>query len=85
MKRYAMEQAIRAQKALREVAGLGLQMFPIEAFVGMISDEIETRRSQGKTDVEIASVITSNSSIEMTAAEIAEHYASPGDRHRPNA
>ncbi len=47
----------------------------------MISDEIEALRSQGKTDEEIAEVIGANSSIEITASEIAEHYASPDERH----
>lgn len=41
-KRYPIEEAIRAQKAFRELVGLGPEMFPIEAFVGMISDEVET-------------------------------------------
>lgn len=82
MKTYAVEQAVRAQKALRDAAGLDPQMFPVEALVGMISDEIEKLRALGKTDEEIAGLITTSSSIEITAAEIAEHYASPEDRHR---
>ncbi len=83
MKSYPLEQAVRAQKALREAAGLGPEMFPIQAFVGMIGDEIEELRSQGKTDEEIAGLIASNSNIEITASEIAENYASPGHRHGP--
>lgn len=81
MKNYPVEQAVRAQKALRDAAGLGPEQFPIQAFVGMISDEIESLRSQGKTDEEIANLITTNSSIEITASEIAENYASPEQRH----
>ena len=83
MKTYPVEQAIRAQKALREAAGLGAELFPIQAFVGMISDEIETLRSQGKTDEEIANVITANSNIEITASEIAENFAPEERRHPP--
>ena len=82
MKTYPIEQALRAQKALRDAAGLGPEMFPIEAFVGMISDEIEKLRSQGKTDSEIAALITENSNIEITAEEISENYASPEDRQQ---
>jgi len=81
MKTYPVEQAVRAQKALREAAGLGPEMFPIQAFVGMISDEIETLRSQGKTDEDIVSVIQTHSDIQITASEIAENYASPDQRH----
>ena len=82
-KTYPLEDAIQAQKALRTLAGLGPETFPIQAFVGMISDEIEQLRKLGHSDDEIADVIRSNSKIEITAAEIAENYASPEARHSP--
>lgn len=53
MKTYPLDQALRAQRALRDAAGLGPETFPVEALVGMISDEIDHLRSQGKTDGEI--------------------------------
>jgi hypothetical protein len=77
-----VEEALKAQKSLRDAAGLAPEQFPVQAFVGMVSDEIETLRKRGKTDDEIASIIRSNSAIEITAAEIAENYASPEERHR---
>ncbi len=80
-KTYPLEEALRAQKALRTLAGLGAETFPIEAFVGMISDEIEQLRKAGHDDEEIAHVIKTNSQIEITADEIAENYASPEERH----
>lgn len=84
MKAYPVEEALRAQKALRKAAGLGPEMFPIQAFVGMISDEVETLRSQGKTDEDIASLIEAHSDIQITASEIAGNYASPSQRHSSN-
>jgi hypothetical protein len=78
---YPLAEAIKAQKSLREAAGLGPEQFPIEAFVGMISDEIDALRGNGKTDDEIASIIRSHSAIEISAEEIADHYASPEQRH----
>jgi hypothetical protein len=48
----------------------------------MISDQIEKLRSQGKTDSDIAALITQNSNIEITAEEIAANYASREDRHQ---
>ncbi len=78
---YPVEEAIKAQKSLRHAAGLGPEQFPIQAFVGMISDEIETLRANGKSDDEIASLIQQNSAIQITAAEIAENYAPPEQRH----
>ncbi len=82
MKTYPIESALRAQKALREAAGLPPEQFPVQAFVGMVSDEIEALRSQGKGDEEIASLIVGSSGIEITASEIAENYASPEARHQ---
>lgn len=81
-KMYPVEEAIKAQKALRSAAGLGPEQFPIQAFVGMISDEIESLRKRGKTDNEIAEMIQQNSAIEITPQQIAENYASPEERHQ---
>ena len=78
---YPVEEAIRAQKALRALAGLGREMFPLQAFVGMISDEVEALRAKGHTDAEIAQTISENSSIAITADEIAANYALPERRH----
>ncbi|MDQ2843943.1 MAG: hypothetical protein M3Y72_23475 [Acidobacteriota bacterium] len=83
-KTYPVEEAVRAQKALRAMGGQGPETFPIQAFVGMISDEIEHLRNLGHSDEEIARVIATNSTIEITAAEIAENYASPEERHSPH-
>lgn len=79
---YPLEEALKAQSALRSAAGLAPEQFPIEAFVGMISDEIETLRTQGKTDDQIAALIRKNSSVEITSDEIAANYAPPEARHQ---
>ena len=78
---FSVEEAVKAQKALRSASGLGPEMFPVQAFVGMISDEIESLRASGRSDEEIAEIIRNNSAIEITSAEISENYASPQDRH----
>jgi len=77
----SLQQALRAQKALRDAAGLAEERFPITEFVGMISDEIEQLRKQGKTDEEIAAVIEHGSEVKVTAQEIAANYASAERRH----
>lgn len=82
-KTYSLEDALAAQKALRELGGLPPERFPVQAFVGMISDEIEHLRKLGKSDTEIADTIGRNSKIVISAAEIAENYASPEQRHAP--
>lgn len=79
---YPVEEAVRAQRALREMAGLGAEMFPVEAFVGMISDEVETLRKQGHSDEEIAQTICAHSKISIKGEEITENYASPEMRQQ---
>jgi hypothetical protein len=78
---YPLEEALKAQKSLRDAAGLQPEQFPVQAFVGMISDEIESLRKRGKSDADIASMIQQSSAIRISAEEIAEHYASPEERH----
>ena len=80
-KSISVEQAVRAQAALRNAAGLGPETFPVDAFVGMISDEIQVLRRQGRSDADIASLIASHSEIAISPNEIAEHYAPPEQRH----
>lgn len=75
--------ALEAQKALRHAANLGEESFPLEAFVGMVSDEIEQLRILGRSDEQIASIIRNSSSVQITAAEIAAHYAPPERRGHP--
>jgi hypothetical protein len=79
---YPVEEAVKAQEALRTAAGLGPEMFPLQAFVGMISDEIDLLRKCGKSDEQIAALVCRNSSIQITAEEITQNYASPEDRHQ---
>lgn len=78
---FSVEEAVKAQKALRAAAGLGPEQFPVQAFVGMISDEVQALRERGWTDEKIAGLITANSSITISAKEIAENYAPPERRH----
>lgn len=83
-KLYPLEEALKAQKSLRDAAGLAPEQFPMQAFVGMISDEIEVLRKRGKSDSDIAAIILQSSSIEITASDISENYAPPEQRHQPS-
>jgi len=81
-KSYPLEEALKAQSALRSAAGLQPEQFPIQSFVGMVSDEIEILRTQGKTDEEIAALIRRASNIEINSGEIVQNYAPPEERHQ---
>ncbi len=79
-KTYPIEEALKAQKALRDAAGLKAEQFPVEAFVGMVSDEIEELRKRGKSDEDIARLVGEASAIQLTAAQIGANYAPPEER-----
>ncbi len=79
-KTYPIEDALNAQRALRAAAGLAPEQFPIRAFVGMISDEIEALRGKGFSDEQISKLIQDNSRIHISAQDIADNYASPEER-----
>lgn len=80
-KTFSLAEALKAQKALRDAAGLGDEQFPVEAFVGMISDEVEALRKQGRSDDEIAALIGKSSAIQISPEEIRKNFASAEKRH----
>lgn len=80
-KTYPLDEALRAQKALRDLAGLQPETFPVSSFIGMVSDEIEILRKQGRSDEEIARTVFEHSSIEISARDLVDHYAPPEQRH----
>ena len=79
---FSGQEAAEAQTALRRALGLGPEWFPIQAFVGMISDEIEQLRGQGQDDAMIARVIAEATGKIITAESITRFYASPQERGR---
>lgn len=81
-KTYPIEEALKAQSALRSAAGLEPEQFPVSSFVGMISDEIETLRTQGKSDEEIAELVRRSSRIEINGDDITTNYAPSEARHQ---
>ncbi len=75
--KVSLEAALQAQSALRANAGLEAETFPVADFVGMISDEIEQLRKLGRSDDDIAGVISANSPIQITGSAISQYYAPP--------
>ena len=78
---FSLEEAMRAQGALRQSLGLGPEQFPLAAFVGMISDEIQGLREAGRSDDEIASLIRTATDRTIDPADLARFYATPAERH----
>lgn len=78
---FDIREALSAQRALRDELGLGPERFPVPAFVGMISDEIERMRAAGRSDEDVAAVIERATGKRVPAADIARFYAEPDRRH----
>ena len=77
---FTGQQAADAQTALRRALGMPPEQFPLPAFVGMVSDEIEQLRKAGKTDQQIAALIADAIGVTVKADAIAQFYASPDMR-----
>lgn len=82
MDSFSLSQAMAAQQALRQAANLPAEQFPLPAFVGMISDEIESLRKNGKTDEDIAQLVNQAAQTRISAADIERYYAPPEERAR---
>ena len=78
---FSVEEAMRTQQQLRDALGLGPERFPLPAFVGMISDEIEQLRASGRTDHDIAGLIASAIGRSVAPEDLARHFASSDLRH----
>jgi hypothetical protein len=79
---FTLVQALKAQQALRDAAQLPAEEFPVQAFIGMLSDEIEALRVIGKTDDEITEVINGAAGTKLSASDVVRHYASQAQRQR---
>lgn len=78
---FSAQDAVAVQRELRRSLGLEAERFPLPAFVGMISDEIEQFRAAGKSDADVAAVIKSTVGREVSPDILAQFYASPEERH----
>ena len=78
---FSLDEAIKAQRSLREALGLGEERFEVSEFVEMISDEIEQMRDAGKTNDDIAAVVAEATGHHMDPADLDRHYIAPEDRH----
>ena len=77
---FSGQEASEVQTALRRALDLEPEQFPLPAFVGMISDEIDQLRDAGKDDDAIAALVSAVSGKTITAEQIGRYYASPEDR-----
>lgn len=81
---FTINQAVAAQRALRAALNLGDEAFPLPAFIGMISDEIQLLREAGYSDQKIIDVINATATTTLTPADLTRFYAPPEARRRPD-
>ncbi|MDQ6685969.1 MAG: response regulator [Pseudomonadota bacterium] len=79
---YSAEEAMLAQRALRESMSLGPEVFSTAALVGMLGDEIEQLRRVGTSDAEIAALISAATGREFSAASLSRHHDSAEAKRR---
>ncbi len=79
-KTFTAQEAMAVQRELRRSLGLGPEAFPLPAFIGMISDEIEQFRASGRPDADIVALIKNTIGRDVAPSEIAQHYAPPDAR-----
>ena len=74
MNEYSLEQAMKAQAALRDAAGAGEERFDSRQLIGMLSDEIRVLRDSGLSDQEIATLLETKADLAIDADTIGKFY-----------
>ena len=82
---FKLGEALAAQGAIRRSLGLAEELLPVDAFVGMISDEIEASRRDGRDDQALADLIRDTTGKAVTVEDIARFYVPPEQRPHPEA
>jgi hypothetical protein len=77
---FTVEEALAVQREMRRCLGLGAEAFPLSAFIGMLSDEIERLRASGQSDAKIAALIERTIGRVFAESDIARYYASSDAR-----
>jgi|GEM_PF-5612630 len=74
MAQFSLDQAMKAQAALRTAAGEGEEFFDEQQLVGMLSDEIRTLRTSGSTDEEIVALLKAKADLDVDADTLGRFY-----------
>ena len=77
---FTIEQLVAVQNTLRETLDSSPVEFPLQAFIGMISDEIEQLRVRGMSDEDIAALVVKATSVPVSGDAIRLYYTPPEAR-----
>lgn len=78
---FSAHEAVAVQEELRRSLALAPEQFPLPAFIGMISDEIDQFRDAGRSDADIVALIKSTIGRDVTLGDIKRFYAPPQARY----
>jgi hypothetical protein len=73
---FSGEEAMQAQHALRSAMGLGPVALPMQALIDMLAAEIAQLRKIGRSDDDIAAMISTATGRQLPASAIARSKAS---------
>lgn len=76
---FSLAEALAAQKALRDAAGAEEEVFELADVIGMVSDEVDMLREQGRTDAEIAALVQKATGKPVAAGDVEQYYV-PADK-----
>jgi hypothetical protein len=77
---FSLAEALAAQKALREAAGAEEEMFDLADVIGMVSDEIDMLKEQGRTADQIAAMVQKSTGKPVTGADVDKYYVPVDER-----
>jgi hypothetical protein len=77
---FTLAEALAAQKAMREAAGAEEEVFELADVIGMVSDEIDLLKEQGRSLEEIAAMVQTATGKTVTAADIEKYYVPADER-----
>lgn len=77
---FSLAEALAAQQALRDAAGAEEEVFELADVIGMVSDEIDMLKEQGRSDGEIAALLQKSTGKPVTAEDVERYYVPADER-----
>jgi hypothetical protein len=77
---FSLAEALAAQKALRDAAGAEEEVFELADVIGMVSDEIDMLKEQGRSGSEIAALVQQSTGKPVTDDDVEKYYVPASER-----
>ena len=77
---FSLAEALAVQKALREASGAEEEVFDLADVIGMVSDEIDMLKDQGRSEADIAAMIKQATGKPVTADDVQKYYVPADER-----